>query len=124
MLLEANISTFLPETICVRDPFGNITEQIVYCEWVPYYRTKCKRLGHEEVSCSSQPIRSIWVSKPKATPEGPNQPEPVTDTGPPIAVTDQHHKEASTPVHEVVTNAPSPGLKCGAKKTISFSDRL
>lgn len=124
MLLEANISTFLPETICVRDPFGNITEQIVYCEWVPYYRTKCKRLGHEEVSCSSRPIRSIWVSKPKATPEGPNQPEPVTDTGPPIAVTDQHHKEASTPVHEVVTNAPSPCLKCGAKKTISFSDRL
>lgn len=105
---------------CVKDPFGNFTMQSVDYEWVPFYCAKCKRLGHEEASCSSQYVRSIWVPKPMAQTEGSNQQEAAAEKDP----TDQRHTELDTPVHDVVTNAQSPRLKRTIKKTISFLGRL
>lgn len=65
MLIEVDVSTKLPDFISVRDPFGNLIFQQVHYEWVPYFCTKCKRLGHEHTGCTAIITKTAWI--PEAT---------------------------------------------------------
>ena len=63
MLIEVDVSTKLPELTSMQDPFGNLLAQQVYNEWVPYFCTKCKRLGHEYTGCTATNVKALCVPK-------------------------------------------------------------
>ncbi|XP_074304499.1 uncharacterized protein LOC141639227 [Silene latifolia] len=62
VMVEVDLSGPLPDNVVINSPFtGQIIQDVEY-EWLPYYCTHCKKLGHEKRFCK-QPKQK---AKPKA----------------------------------------------------------
>ncbi|XP_074293128.1 uncharacterized protein LOC141620058 [Silene latifolia] len=64
VLVEADLSTELPENVILNTPFhGQINQQIVY-EWRPYYCVCCGKMGHTDNFCklnkAKQAAKEVW----------------------------------------------------------------
>ncbi|KAL9233004.1 hypothetical protein vseg_008050 [Gypsophila vaccaria] len=52
--IEVDVSSQLPRAITFKSPFGDTLTQRVDYEWVPYYCSVCKKLGHQDKVCKKR----------------------------------------------------------------------
>ncbi|XP_074306377.1 uncharacterized protein LOC141641621 [Silene latifolia] len=68
VMVEVDLSGHLPDNVVINSPFmGQIIQDVEY-EWLPYYCTHCKKLGHEKKVCKQLKQKA----KPKAANSSPN----------------------------------------------------
>lgn len=65
VLIEVDITKPLPSMIKFRNEIGQVVEQRITCDWVPYFCSKCQMVGHD---CNKQKQRNTrvvqkWVVK-------------------------------------------------------------
>ncbi|XP_074315117.1 uncharacterized protein LOC141651297 [Silene latifolia] len=73
IMIEVDVSQKLPDDILLHTPFGQVLQRVVY-EWLPYYCSHCKKLGHEVQKCrhlKPKPVQApvtVAVSAPTQVP--------------------------------------------------------
>ncbi|KAL9230928.1 hypothetical protein vseg_006216 [Gypsophila vaccaria] len=68
LLIELDVSKDLPGAISVTTPYGPKIQKVQY-EWLPYYYSYCRKLGHQLSSCRFQ--KKAYKPKAQAPPEAP-----------------------------------------------------
>ncbi|KAL9247574.1 hypothetical protein vseg_020992 [Gypsophila vaccaria] len=71
LLIEVDVSKDLPGAVTVTTPYGPRIQKVQY-EWLPYYCSHCKRLGHQLASCRFQ--KKVYKPKPPAPTEAVSEP--------------------------------------------------
>ncbi|XP_074288965.1 uncharacterized protein LOC141614110 [Silene latifolia] len=69
LMIEVDVSQKLPEDILLYTPYGQVLQRVVF-EWLPYYCTHCKKLGHDVKQCRflKKPAKEPVVVDPVTTP--------------------------------------------------------
>ncbi|XP_074294064.1 uncharacterized protein LOC141621456 [Silene latifolia] len=69
ILVDVDLSKELPKAVQLSTPFrGDVLQKIVY-EWLPYFCTKCKKIGHTNDRCGiGKPRMEYRKKQPTAEP--------------------------------------------------------
>ncbi|XP_074305712.1 uncharacterized protein LOC141640934 [Silene latifolia] len=84
IMVEVDLAKPLPDFVGLQTPFmGQFMQQVIY-EWLPYYCTHCKKLGHEQKVCKLIKKKEAVKEKPGPT----EQLQPTTTSEIPPTVID------------------------------------
>ncbi|XP_074283518.1 uncharacterized protein LOC141608064 [Silene latifolia] len=113
IMVEVDLAKPLPDFVAIHTPFlGQILQGVEY-EWLPFYCTHCKKLGHEEKVC-----------KKKKKETSPSQGEQVSVSGdvlvakPTVIILDNR----SVPVQPIVTKVVGVTRASGRKVVDTMPD--
>ncbi|XP_074306119.1 uncharacterized protein LOC141641351 [Silene latifolia] len=85
ILVNVDLSQELPKAVQLSTPYrGEVLQKIVY-EWLPYFCTKCKKIGHTNDRCGIAKPRMEYRKKQAAT----EKPATVVDNAKPVSVVDK-----------------------------------
>ncbi|KAK9665366.1 hypothetical protein RND81_14G107800 [Saponaria officinalis] len=61
VLVEVDVSAPLPTEIVLNNPFTGVHVQEIAYEWVPYFCSYCKKLGHQTANCKKNKPKDVHV---------------------------------------------------------------